>query len=209
MKFLTLLMALNISAVFGSDISDPWHLIEQEPFKPEKQITSPDKSSTVTLYVSTLNMHETGELKPSYIKINTPSKTWWLSHEEPRDFYIRNIEFIDNQRILVENANLQASTTKLVYVDTKKIIELGGGSGRYIKDGKNKGLVLFSGAKSYFREGGAFWYSQLKDLEGNLVEILSVPGEQKNCIKLSKILNPSKKYPYLRQKLTDCVYVEQ
>ena len=97
------------------------------------------------------------------------------------------------------------SSTYILDIENRSLVEIGGGKGSYIGEGRNKGLVLLRGQKRYQRQGGAYWVSVVVNLAGELVEFM--PGRIEPCLPISEILRPDESTTKLRQPLSRCILV--
>ena len=83
------------------------------------------------------------------------------------------------------------------------------GVAEIISEGDNK-KILVSGNKSYFKEGGAFWFSTIYDIEGILISLFP-PGDKpqpSKCISIKEIIDINN-FPHLIQNPEDCILIER
>lgn len=67
-------------------------------------------------------------------------------------------------------------TTKYMTHDRNFLLEGSGGKARYLINGHvtiERGKIIVSGMKSYFKGGGAFWVNALIDRDGNILDIVA------------------------------------
>jgi len=57
--------------------------------------------------------------------------------------------------------------------------------------------------------GGAYWVDELRNRNGELIEVYSKQKNEWGCVTLRRILDQGEPYPLLRQSLDDCVYVDR
>ena len=190
-----------------------WYLEQKSPSKLlSNQIAhqvSQDRQLSASLYESTATIDE-GESPKQYLQIGTLAKNWWMSNTSGF-FTIGTINFIDNKHLLIIQHSTTVTLSSLINTETKQQKVLGGGAAEYIDKGKNKGLLIFHDNKGYLPEPelGAFWVDEVRNNNGELIEILSKPKNSGGCIPLKLLLNKNRIYPLLRQKMEDCVYVDR
>ncbi len=178
----------------GCDSKPPW----------EPRETVSRNSTTVTHYVMKRDVGpNVGRAYESCLHVSAPDSTWWVPRLADSIFGIG--EFIDDDHLLVIADTITYSSTYILDLETRSLVEIGGGKGSYIREGPNKGMVLLSGQKRYQRQGGAYWVSVVVDLTGELIEFM--PGHLEPCLPISEILRPNESTTKLRQPLTQCILV--
>ena len=186
-----------------------WDLEEKPPFELSSHQVSPNGLLFASLYESTDPVDE-GESPKQYLQIGALAKNWWMSSTSGF-FTISKINFIDNKHLLIIQHSNTVTLSSLINIETKHQRILGDGAAEYIDKGGNKGLFIFYGSKGYLPapEYGAFWVDKVRNKKGELIEVLSKPENGWGCIPLKLLLNKKGTYPFLRQKMEDCVYVDR
>ena len=169
--------------------------------------TSSDGLMFASLYVLP-NAGDEGELQNQYIQIGTVPNNWWVSNTSGF-FTISKMDFIDNTHLLIVQQSSTSTVSSLINIQTRNQRILSNGNAEYINEGKNKGLFIIHNKKGYFVKGGAFWVDELKNRNGELIEVYSKPKNEWGCIALKFILDKNNSYPLLRQSLDDCIYVDR
>ena len=184
-----------------------WTLEEKSPMNPSIYVVSPDKTTSLTLYASTEKVKE-NELQKQFIQIITSLQSRWLTNIT-EDSIIKTLKFIDNNHVLIVHSSMTSTVSTILDLDTNKQKLLGDGNARYITSGKNKGYFLLSSSKGYIPKEGPFWVNKVVDKDGDLIEFLSYPDNGLPCVQVKNLLDMNEKYPKLKQKLTDCIFVER
>ena len=140
----------------------------------------------------------------SCLLVSQGDESWWIPSQLSSLFEIG--EFVDDTHALIVFKNVAATTTYLLNLEQRDLHRLGGGTGSFIKDGENQGLVLLRGEKRYRGlRGGPFWLDVLVDLNGEVVEFL--PNKQGECLAVSEILRADESRNKLRMDVNDCISI--
>lgn len=157
--------------------------VEKYSLTDEQVIFSPNKKKFVWHSESSVLIEECYEncsLNPlNYITIVTGDYSLHIfSHAISFQHYdwIEDIQFYDDEWLLVYVTSTTSEATYLINTETLDVNEKHlPGKPSIISFGVNKGLIKISGIKSYFQEGGAYWYNAIYDIEGNLLELVPSP----------------------------------
>lgn len=201
---------LLITLFSGSTISGTFQYGKEGPISLDKLILSPDKISSIALYIST-EIEKEGVASKQWLKVSTIHNNWWIDlpiGENGKYGYVFSVEFVDNDNALIVFGNSMVLVTTILNLQSKQLFYISGGEGEYIKGGINSGLIMIKGEKGYLKGGGAYWFNMLLDKEGDIVEILSLPKtESDTCVPISDLLNMKMAHPKLRNTRDGCVYV--
>jgi len=201
-----IVLASSISAesTWTLELTSPKSL---SSYKLSSHTVSPDGQTLASLYTSKEALEE-GENPKQFLQIGTVTKNWWLGNDP---FYVfTKVSFIDNTHLLARYNTSTFTISNFVNLKTRKQT-IFFGTAKYITEGENKGLFHIYDNKGYLPapEYGAYWVDELRNKKGELVEVLSKPKNESGCIHLRTILGQETKYPSLRQKMDDCVYVDR
>lgn len=204
MNRIIFIIFLLISSVSAESV---WKLEGKAPMVLSSHQISSDGSMFASLYVLP-NADNEEELQKQYMQIGTVTNNWWLSNTS-EFFIISKMNFIDNTHLLIIQQSSTSTVSSLINIQTRNQLILSNGNAEYITEGKNKGLFMLHNRKGYFTEGGAYWVDELKNSNGELIEVYSKPKNKWGCIALKFILDKNNSYPLLRQSLDDCIYVDR
>ena len=168
-----LISYINADSIWDLEQKSP---IEMAYLKLSSHQSSPNGKIFSSLYTSTKVAKE-GESRKQYLQISTSTKKWWMSNTW--FFTISKISFTDNKLLLIIQNSSTTTQSSLINIETKKQEFLTGGVAEYTGEGKDKGLFIIHDRKGYLPapENGAFWVDEIRDKNGELIEVLS---KQKN-----------------------------
>jgi hypothetical protein len=106
------------------------------------------------------------------------------------DLGIEEIKNVSNEYIVIKVGTFTYSSNFLVSTNLMEITYLS--DGRISVVDQEKLILKASGRKSYWKEGGAFWYDALIDKTGKLIDIVSVKDKGiSHCYSMREFLKKS------------------
>lgn len=143
------------------------------------------------------NLFEPSEI---YLRVEGSDGAWWVHTPEAYDS-MEIVQFIDTSHLLVTLSTPVSTSTAVLDLGDRSLNLIGSGAGEVIPGDPGESLIYLSGQRGF--AGEVFLYSSITDLQGRVIEFISI--EEEACLPIYEIISDGADLSRLQQPLDYCV----